>query len=157
MNFTHVGGHGIYFGAGPPPPPVLPAPAACLGAIFDAQPLELGPCVAACLRTDRSDGLFPTLVQEADGAALGLVYSSPESVSAIARPVAGAPRCSRLFSFHRSSTLRLLALNSTSPRQEGAASGVGWGAMPSGSVYFSKNGARRLCCPPAGAVPTGVL
>ena len=51
-----------------PAPPPLPAAAAPLSALFDAPPLPLGPSIAACVRTDRSDGLFPTLVQEADGA-----------------------------------------------------------------------------------------
>ena len=37
------------------------------------------------VRTDRSDGLFPTLVLEADGAALGLVYSSAASIAAAVR------------------------------------------------------------------------
>ena len=68
--------------AEPPPPPSLPAKAQSLAGLFAAPPLELGPCVASCVRTDRSDGLFPTLVLENDGAALGLVYSSPESICA---------------------------------------------------------------------------
>jgi len=63
----------------------LPSPAASLYPLFASTPLELGSCVAACVRTDRSDGLFPTLVLEADGAALGLVYSSPQSIGAALR------------------------------------------------------------------------
>ena len=66
-----------------PPPPALDA--TCLAALFRAEPLELGPCVAACVRSDRSDGLYPTLVMEADGAALGLVYSSAASIAAAVR------------------------------------------------------------------------
>ena len=70
----------------PPPPPPLCADAACLTALFaNDAPLELGPCIVACVRTDRSDGLFPTLVLEADGAALGLVYSSADSIAAALR------------------------------------------------------------------------
>lgn len=65
-----------------PPPPALAQGAAALGALFADPPVELGPCIAACVRTDRSDGLFPTLVVEADGAALGLVYSSAASIAA---------------------------------------------------------------------------
>ena len=53
-----------------PPPPALDGTSGCasaLAALFKLQPLELGPCVAACVRSDRSDGLFPTLVLEAEG------------------------------------------------------------------------------------------
>ena len=66
----------------PPLPPLMPAGAEILAPLFGREALDLGPCVAACLRTDRSDGLFPTLVLEADGAALGIVYSSTASISA---------------------------------------------------------------------------
>jgi len=41
--------------------------------------------VAACGRTDRSDGLYPTLVQEHEGVALGIVYSSAASIGAALR------------------------------------------------------------------------
>jgi phosphoribosyl-ATP pyrophosphohydrolase/phosphoribosyl-AMP cyclohydrolase/histidinol dehydrogenase len=72
-----------------PPPPALDAassrPCASLLALFSLSPLELGACLAACVRSDRSDGLFPTLVLEADGAALGLVYSSAASIAAAVR------------------------------------------------------------------------
>ena len=70
----------------PPPPPTLPPElSSCFGPLFGAEPLDLGPSVTACVRTDRSDGLFPTLVIECDGAALGLVYSSAESIAAALR------------------------------------------------------------------------
>jgi hypothetical protein len=69
----------------PPTPPSLSPAAGALQGLFHAEPVELGACLAACVRTDRSDGLFPTLVQEADGAALGLVYSSAASISAALR------------------------------------------------------------------------
>lgn len=36
--------------------------------------------IAALLRSDRSDGLFPTLVADERGSLLGLAYSSPESL-----------------------------------------------------------------------------
>ncbi len=36
--------------------------------------------VAACLRSDRDDGLWPTIVQEASGTVLGLTWSSSESL-----------------------------------------------------------------------------
>lgn len=44
--------------------------------------LDLGRIVCEChLTTDRSDGLFTTIVKDEHGVALGLVYSSVESVS----------------------------------------------------------------------------
>ena len=69
----------------PPPPPALTPAASCMTRLFTAPPLDLGPCIVSCVRTDRSDGLFPTLVLETDGTALGLVYSSPDSISAALR------------------------------------------------------------------------
>jgi len=42
--------------------------------------LELGDAVASPLRSDRPDGLFPTVVTDVHGRSLGLVYSSAESV-----------------------------------------------------------------------------
>uniref|UniRef100_A0A7S1YAH7 Phosphoribosyl-AMP cyclohydrolase n=1 Tax=Sexangularia sp. CB-2014 TaxID=1486929 RepID=A0A7S1YAH7_9EUKA len=43
--------------------------------------MSLGAALAAPLRSDRPDGLFPTVVADEAGAALGLVYSSRESVT----------------------------------------------------------------------------
>ena len=43
-------------------------------------PLNAGLALVACLRTDRPDGLFTTVVCDECGVALGLVYSSAESV-----------------------------------------------------------------------------
>jgi phosphoribosyl-ATP pyrophosphohydrolase/phosphoribosyl-AMP cyclohydrolase/histidinol dehydrogenase len=82
---TRGGPAGGFVGAPPVAVVELPAAAASLYALFAAPALELGPAVAACVRTDRSDGLFPTLVLEADGAALGLVYSSTQSIGAALR------------------------------------------------------------------------
>lgn len=42
--------------------------------------VDLGEAVAATLVSDRSDGLFPTVVVDEQGVALGLVYSSVESI-----------------------------------------------------------------------------
>jgi phosphoribosyl-ATP pyrophosphohydrolase len=42
--------------------------------------LDLADAIAAPLRSDRPDGLWPTVVTDELGAALGLVYSSPESL-----------------------------------------------------------------------------
>lgn len=42
----------------------------------------LGDAVAACLRSDRPDGLWPTVVTNERGQALGLAYSNHDSVSA---------------------------------------------------------------------------
>ena len=43
--------------------------------------MGLGEAVAACGRSDRPDGRFPTVVVDAQQRALGLVYSSPETLS----------------------------------------------------------------------------
>ena len=45
-----------------------------------APPLRLGAALAACVRSDREDGLFTTVVCDERGMALGLVYSSAASV-----------------------------------------------------------------------------
>lgn len=42
----------------------------------------LGEAVASCLRTDRGDGLWPTVVADAHGRALGLAYSDLGSLTA---------------------------------------------------------------------------
>ncbi|KAL9950266.1 hypothetical protein ACROYT_G042741 [Oculina patagonica] len=42
--------------------------------------LSLGEIIASCLKSDRSDGLFPTLVVDEHNVALGLCYSSAESI-----------------------------------------------------------------------------
>ncbi|TNF37867.1 MAG: phosphoribosyl-ATP diphosphatase [Deltaproteobacteria bacterium] len=42
--------------------------------------LDLGDAIAAPLRTDRPDGLWPTVVCDPHGRALGLVYSNAESL-----------------------------------------------------------------------------
>ena len=44
--------------------------------------LDLGEAVAAPLSSDRPDGLIPTVVTDERGLALGLVYSSKESIAA---------------------------------------------------------------------------
>lgn len=43
-------------------------------------PLNAGVALVSCLRTDRADGLYTTVVCDECGVALGLVYSSAESV-----------------------------------------------------------------------------
>lgn len=42
--------------------------------------VTLGAAAAACLTSDRPDGLWPTIVCDQRGSALGLAYSSPESL-----------------------------------------------------------------------------
>lgn len=42
--------------------------------------LGLGQVIASCLKADRPDGLFPTLVTDEHSVALGLCYSSAESI-----------------------------------------------------------------------------
>lgn len=51
-------------------------------ALVDPTPTQLGLCCAACMRTDRPDGLFTTVVCTRAGEALGLVYSSKVRESA---------------------------------------------------------------------------
>ena len=45
-------------------------------ALVDPTPAQLGYCYAACMKTDRLDGLYTTVVCTRAGEALGLVYSS---------------------------------------------------------------------------------
>ena len=45
-------------------------------ALVDPSPRQLGLCYAACIRTDREDKLYTTVVCTRNGEALGLVYSS---------------------------------------------------------------------------------
>jgi phosphoribosyl-ATP pyrophosphohydrolase len=49
-------------------------------ALYDGS-MTLGAAVASTLRSDRPDGLFPTVVCDARGQSLGLVYSSRETLS----------------------------------------------------------------------------
>jgi phosphoribosyl-ATP pyrophosphohydrolase/phosphoribosyl-AMP cyclohydrolase/histidinol dehydrogenase len=51
--------------------------------------LNVGQAYAACLVTDRSDGLFPTVVVDEQHVALGLAYSSIESISETLRTGSG--------------------------------------------------------------------
>ncbi|KAL3827055.1 hypothetical protein ACHAXA_007562 [Cyclostephanos tholiformis] len=48
--------------------------------LIDPTCEQLGACYAACMNTDRPDGLFPTVVCTRNNEALGLVYSSKESI-----------------------------------------------------------------------------
>lgn len=50
--------------------------------LIDPSPEQLGLSYAACIRTDRQDGLFTTVVCNRSNEALGLVYSSKESIVA---------------------------------------------------------------------------
>jgi phosphoribosyl-ATP pyrophosphohydrolase len=47
--------------------------------------LDFADAIAAPLRSDRSDGLFPTVIVDESGVALGLAYSSRESLRAAVR------------------------------------------------------------------------
>jgi hypothetical protein len=49
--------------------------------LVDPTPDQLGLCYASCLKTDRSDGLFTTVVCTRSNEALGLVYSSKVNIS----------------------------------------------------------------------------
>lgn len=48
--------------------------------VKDEKVLEIGQALVECLRTDREDKLFTTVVTDASGIALGLVYSNEDSV-----------------------------------------------------------------------------
>ena len=50
--------------------------------LIDPSAEQLGRSYAACLKTDRPDGLYTTVVCTRSGEALGLVYSSVESIVA---------------------------------------------------------------------------
>lgn len=51
-------------------------------ALENPSPKELGMAYAACIKTDREDGLFTTVVVNRNNEALGLVYSSKASLAA---------------------------------------------------------------------------
>ena len=60
-------------------------------AIYTGQ-LDLADSIAAPLVSDREDGLWPTLVADESGVALGLAYSDPESLRTAVRNRRGAYR-----------------------------------------------------------------
>lgn len=62
--------------------------------LYDGS-IDPAKAVAACLRSDRADGLWPTLVCDESGAALGLAYSDAESLEAAIGGRAGAYRSRR--------------------------------------------------------------
>lgn len=51
-------------------------------ALMDPTVTLLGRCYASCIRSDRPDGLFTTVVCSRQGIALGLVYSNTDSIIA---------------------------------------------------------------------------
>ena len=51
-----------------------------VGMALYTKKFDLADSLAACLRTDRSDGLWPTVVTDEEGLALGLAYSNIESL-----------------------------------------------------------------------------
>lgn len=51
-------------------------------ALVDPSPKEMGMALAECIKTDRDDGLFTTVVVNRNNEALGLVYSSKASLAA---------------------------------------------------------------------------
>lgn len=50
---------------------------------------DLADALAACMKSDRPDGLWPTIVTDPRGTALGLAYSNTESLRAALRELAG--------------------------------------------------------------------
>lgn len=65
------------------------------GVLGDSAGADVGAAMAACARSDRPDGLFTTVVTDESGVALGLVYSSAESIRE-------AVRCGRGVYYSRS-------------------------------------------------------
>jgi phosphoribosyl-ATP pyrophosphohydrolase len=65
-----------------------------VGMALYSNRLDLGDAIAAPLRSDRTDGLWPTVVADELGTALGLVYSSAESLRESVRTRRGV-YCSR--------------------------------------------------------------
>ncbi|OCK85891.1 histidine biosynthesis trifunctional protein [Lepidopterella palustris CBS 459.81] len=61
--------------------PILPADILTLDAQSEPQSISVAKLLLANATSDRSDGLFTTLVTDERGVALGLVYSSEESVT----------------------------------------------------------------------------
>ncbi|KAF2656133.1 tri-functional histidine biosynthesis protein [Lophiostoma macrostomum CBS 122681] len=61
--------------------PILPAPWLTVDAQKEASLLSVGKLLMANATSDRPDGLFSTIVTDERGVALGLVYSSEESVA----------------------------------------------------------------------------
>ena len=69
---------GVLFPAGVA---TTPAEVAAAEANAAVESLDAGACLAACVRSDRPDGLFTTVVADECGRALGLVYSNGVSVA----------------------------------------------------------------------------
>lgn len=61
--------------------PIVPATALTVNAEKEPQMIDVSSVLLANAVSDRQDGLFTTLVTDDRGVALGLVYSSPKSVS----------------------------------------------------------------------------
>jgi len=53
-----------------------------VGMALYSRRMDLGDAIAAPVKSDRADGLIPTVVADERGTALGLVYSSAESIRA---------------------------------------------------------------------------
>lgn len=69
--------------------PVVPATALTIDAEKEPQLIDVSSVLLANATSDRQDGLFTTLVTDERGIALGLVYSSPKSVSESLRTGSG--------------------------------------------------------------------
>jgi len=53
--------------------------------------MELADAIVAPLKSDRPDGLFPTIVVDEEGYSLGLAYSSKESIRVAIERQQGTP------------------------------------------------------------------
>ncbi|ODQ72100.1 hypothetical protein LIPSTDRAFT_338321 [Lipomyces starkeyi NRRL Y-11557] len=69
--------------------PIIPAESLTTDSASSAGKLSVASIFSSALNTDRSDGYFSTLVVDTQGVALGLVYSSEESIAAAIKSRAG--------------------------------------------------------------------
>lgn len=66
----------------PPQPPPPPAASTATATGHQSAAVDAAAALHACLRSDRPDGLIPTVVCDECGVALGLVYSNAASIAA---------------------------------------------------------------------------
>lgn len=142
--------------------------------------LDPAAALAACLNTDRPDGLWPTVVCDEAGVALGLVYSDLESLRAAITERAGVYRSRKRGLWRKGATSgdsqQLLRIDADCDRDAlrftvrqagggfchrgtrtcfGAAGPDGFGGDESGFHLLGKTTARRLAEVTSGSAPKG--
>jgi len=142
--------------------------------------LDPAEALAACLNTDRPDGLWPTVVCDEAGVALGLVYSDLESLRAAISERAGVYRSRKRGLWRKGATSgdsqQLLRVDADCDRDAlrftvrqngggfchrgtrtcfGAAGADGFGGDESGFHLLGKTTARRLAEVSGGSAPKG--